>query len=117
MIKKYSIAVIPGNGDMKLQPLFVGDLVDLIANIIKSKEKNKTYFVGGEILSFNEIVDKICRALSKKAIRINIPNFAVRFIDKNLLQDKTCNINEIKKDFGFNPTPFEKGIEYLRHDS
>ena len=117
MIKKYSFAVIPGDGEIRLQPLFVDDLVDLIVKIIKSERKNKTYFVGGEILSFNQIVDTISKNLSKKVKKINIPTFAVRFLNKSLLQDKTCKIDEIKKDFDFNPTPFEKGIEYLRHNS
>ena len=120
IIKKYSFAVIPGNGEAKLQPLFVDDIVNLIVKIIKSERKKKTYFVGGEILSFNQIVDTISRVLSKKVKKvrkINIPRFAVRFLNKSLLQDKTCKIDEIKKDFDFNPRSFEKGIEYLRHNS
>ncbi|MBI2105462.1 NAD(P)-dependent oxidoreductase [Candidatus Woesearchaeota archaeon] len=116
MIKKYSIAIIPGNGEVKLQPLFVNDLVNAILKVIKSDIKNRTYFIAGEMLSFNQIVDKICKTFSKKAIEIHIPEFIVKILDKNLLQDKICKIEEIKKDFDFNPTAFEKGINYLRHD-
>ncbi|MEK6856863.1 MAG: NAD(P)-dependent oxidoreductase [Nanoarchaeota archaeon] len=116
ILRKFSIALIPGNGKMKLQPLLVDDLINVLLKIIKTDKKNKTYFLGGEVLSLNEIVDKICKVLSKKPVKINIPGFIIRILDKNQLLDKTGNLDEIKKDFGFNPTSFEKGIGYLRHD-
>jgi len=115
MIKKYSIAIIPGDGEVKLQPLFVNDLVSLISKAIKPDIKNRTYFIAGDLLNFNQIVDKICKTLSKKARKIHIPEFAVKFFDENLLQDKICKIEEIKKDFDFNPTLFEKGIRYIKN--
>ncbi len=113
ILRKFSIAIVPGNGKMKLQPLFVEDLVDIIIKMIKSEKKNKIYFIGGEVLSFNEIIGKACKVFSKKAIKINIPRFIIKILDKSQLLDKTCNLDEIKKDFDFNPTSFEKGIKYL----
>lgn len=87
----------------------------MIVKAINSDIKNRTYFIAGGVLSFKDIVDKICKILLKKARKIHIPEFAVKFLDASLLQDKICKTDDVKKDFGFNPTAFENGIEYIKN--
>jgi len=112
LIKKFPLIPIPGKGNVKLQPLLLDDLIDLIIQGIKSKKKNKEYFVAGpEAISFNEIVNVISKTISQKIYKLYIPNILLFLINKSLLEDKVCNINEVKKDFTFNPKYFEEGIK------
>ncbi len=114
LIKNYPLIPIPGKGEIKLQPIFVDDFVDLLIQGIKSKKRNKEYFVAGpEPISFNEIINIISKILSKKIYKIHIPNIFIPLINKNLLQNKICDITKIKKDFTFNPISFEEGIKKM----
>ena len=114
LIKKYPIIPIPGNGEFKLQPILVDDLVNLIIKAVKSKIKNKIYFVAGpKPITFNQIVDIISKKFSKRVYRINIPKFIIYLKNKNLLNDKVCSIDKVKKDFNFNPVTFEVGINKI----
>lgn len=114
LIKNYPLIPIPGKGEIKLQPLFIEDFINIILQGIKSKKRNKEYFVAGpEPISFNEIIDTISKTLSKKVYKIHIPNIFIFIINKNLLQNKICDITKIKKDFIFNPISFEEGIKKI----
>jgi len=111
---KLGVAPIPGDGNFKLQPLFVDDIVNAIVKAVESKIKNKTYFIGGaNALSFNEIVDIISNHLHKRVIKIKIPGFLVRLRNKSLLIDKTYNNHEVEKDFKINIKRFEDGIKEI----
>ena len=110
LIKNFPIIPIPDKGEFKLQPLLVDDLIDLIIQAIKSKKKNKEYFVAGpEPISFNEIVNEISKVFFKKTYKLYIPKLI--FKNKNLFKDKTCDLNKIKKDFNFSPLIFEEGLK------
>ena len=112
-IKKYSIVPVPGDGTVKMQPLFVGDLVKLIFNSLKSEVKNQVYYVAGQVLSFNEMVDIIAEHQNKKAFKIHTPKFIVKLINKSLLNSKLCDIDDLKntnKDLGFTFRNFRDGI-------
>src|SRR3989344_7258422 len=51
-----------------------------------------------------------------KVIKINIPVFLVKLINKSLLNDKICSNAEIEKDFKFKTKKFEDGIKKSLHD-
>ncbi len=111
---KLGIAPIPGKGNFKLQPVFVDDIVKIIVKAVESKHKNKTYFVGGaDALSFNDMVDKIANHLNKKIIKIKIPIFLIKLINKSLLNDKICDNNDVEKDFNFKTRKFEDVIKEI----
>lgn len=111
---KLGIVPIPGKGNFKLQPVFVDDIVKIILKAVESKLKNKIYFIGGsDALSFNEIVDKIANHLNKKIIKINIPVFLIKLINKSLLSDKICNNNNVEKDFNFKTRKFDEIIKEI----
>lgn len=115
LIKKSPLIPIPQKGNIKFQPLFIDDLINILIQAITSKKKNKVYFVAGpNSYSFNEIVDLISKTFSKKPYKIPIPKMFLYLFNKNLLKDKTCNITEIKKDFNFNPLPLEEGLKNFK---
>ena len=110
ILKKTRIIPIMGAGETLYQPLYVGDLVLLIKQIIDSdKFNNKCYFVGGsKIINFNKLIDLIGFNFRKKIIKIHLP-----IKSKNFRFNKTCSNKEIKKDFEFNPISIEEGIKKI----
>src|SRR3989344_586757 len=102
IIRKFPIIPVPANGNFRLQPLHVKDLVNLIGNAIQSEHWNKTYFIAGpEALTFNNIIDIIAGHLSKKPFRVKIPMI---FLGQRFTE-KICDISAAKQDFSFNPVP------------
>ena len=113
MIKKFNFAPVPGDGTMKLQPLFVEDFAKVLAQSIKIN-RNKIYFISGkDVMSFNEIADAIAKRFSRKIVKIHIPKFITRIINKNLLFDKICDNKEIEKDFKIKLIGFREGINII----
>ena len=110
LVKKTPVFPIPGSGKNLYQPIYVGDLVLLIKQIIdKNKFNNKIYFIGGDnVLSLNQLIDLICLNLKKRIIKIHLP-----IKSKNFQFNKICSNEEIKKDFDFNPISMKKGIIIL----
>lgn len=129
MIKNYSFAPVIGSGEYELQPVHVEDVVDVILRCLKLKKANKTYFVAGpKSLTFNEIIDNVSEALSKRVVKIHFPLFILRILlkpyemisrnpsltYKKLLaatENKTCDISETKKELGFKPATFKEGLK------
>lgn len=111
---KIGIAPIPGDGNFKLQPVFVDDVVKLIVKSINIKNKNKIYFIGGsQKLSFNELVELISKALRKNPIKINIPKFLIKLVNEGLINDKICDNGSIEKEFNLHPRRFDQEVKNL----
>ena len=79
MFAKLSILlpVLPliGGGATKLQPVYVGDVADAVANAAGSEESaGKTYELGGpEVLSFREIYARLFRETGRKKMLVSLP--------------------------------------------
>lgn len=129
LIRGHPVVPVIGSGRGKLQPVYVNDICDIILKLIESDIKNKTYFIAGEQkISLNDLIDKIANMFSKKVIKVHIPlkllwlplklysfiveNSVLNYESLSLLnQDKTCEINEIKKDFDFKPISLDIGLK------
>ena len=62
------------SGETKFQPVYVQDLVNLIALHINDSDKKNMYEVGGaEILTLREIIQFILRVINKRRILLPIP--------------------------------------------
>lgn len=130
-IKKYPFMPVVGSGEGKLQPVYIDDICNIIVKLIKSDIRNKTYYIAGEQkITLNGLIDKIAGKFSKKVIKIHIPlwllwlplklygviikNSQINYESLSLLnQDKTCNIDEIKKDFNFKPVSLDDGLKLV----
>jgi NADH dehydrogenase len=134
-IAKHFIIPVIGSGNGKLQPVYVDDVCEIILKFISSDRKNKTYFIAGEQkVTLNDLIDNIARLFSKKVIKLHIPLWLLifplkfhSFIIKNsqlnyeslrlLDLDKTCEIDDLKKDFNFNPIGLETGLRLALKDT
>ena len=62
------------NGKTKFSPIHVTDLVDIIFNLIESKEDNLVLeCIGPEVITFKEIIEKLLIAIEKKRVLLPIP--------------------------------------------
>lgn len=117
------IIPIIGNGEYKLNPVYIQDVVDSIYRSIESKKKNRIYDIAGnESLSFNEII-QICKSHFKiRKINMHIPItlflFLLKFfpivsveVIKGINEDTNADIRLIKQELNINPVGFKEGIK------
>lgn len=117
--------IIPviSNGNYKINPVYIGDLIILIKKIIKSKKSNRTYEIaGGEDISYNEIIELIKKEKKINKITVHIPTaislilnkfmkFSSKESIKGINEDTNVDINLAEKDFNFKPIKFKEDIK------
>lgn len=117
------IIPIIGNGNYKMAPVFINDVVKAIANSIEKKVKNKSYDVAGaENLSFNEIIS-VCKkkfGINKSVIHVPVALCLILFrffpiisleAVKGINEDTNADISGLKEELKVQPISFKKGIE------
>lgn len=129
-IKKLPVIPLIGGAKGKKNPVYVGDLAELIVRIVYSKNSiNKIYEIGGaEEINFAELVSLISRELGIRRIKIYVPSFiglATAAIFKKILKnplitkdqvvafcnDAVADMSSLRKDFDFKPITFEEGLK------
>ncbi len=129
IIRISPIINIPGSGRNRMQPVYVKDLVRAMVMAVKDgRYLGKTYEIGGrDILTFEEIIDTICKVLGKRRIKVHIPISLLRpgaWIMETLLprplltrdqilmleEDNITTENALPEVFKIEPTGFEEGI-------
>jgi nucleoside-diphosphate-sugar epimerase len=131
-IKDKGFFITFGSGDNLIQPVYIEDVAKAVSSIINNKKTyRKIYNMAGENpLKYNEMLEIIKEKLKKSFRVIKLPirlsslliSLYSMFSKKPLLTadqilrmgiDKTYSYREARKDFGFSPMSFEKGIERL----
>ncbi len=132
------VVPVPGDGNAKFQPLYIGDWVTCFMHILKEDLfGTMTYEIGGpEHLTFNKILGQLMSALGTEKRIVHIPTGAVRMslpfigiissaaglVGKKIPQltnellslltiDNICETDSIEKYFGFKPTPFAASLK------
>lgn len=131
IIKNNFFIPIVGRGDYLLSPVHIGDVLSAIETTIADNNiANKTYIIAGpEILSYNQIIDKIEKELATKKIKIKIPIFLIQFMANvlplfginliykdqvpRLLCQKSYDIEAAREDLNFNPKNFDAGLKTI----
>ncbi len=121
--------VIFGDGNYKLQPVYVGDVAKAVVDSIKNKKASKNIIeIGGnKQYSFNELIDVLARSINKKVVKMHIPTGFARFLAKifgrfsfspitseqldMLIAGTTCSNKEFNEVYGFKFKNFE---DYLK---
>ena len=127
----YRWPVIPifGSGESLQQPVFVGDVAAAVVQCLDSGESvRQSYNVpGAEPLSFNQVIDTICRLIKRRVKKIHLPaspiiasletleRLPLRLPIKaeqvrRLNEDKTFDYVNAERDFGYHPRSFQDGI-------
>ena len=130
LIQRLPFLPIFGKGDFLQQPVFVKDVAQAIVQCLEQpKTTGKSYNIAGKAaLTYNEVVEIISQKLNRKIIKIYIPDRLVvkvlRGLEKikipfpikaehvkRLNENKDFDYGEAKSDFGYQPIPFQDGIQ------
>lgn len=128
-LKRCPILPIFGDGSHLQQPVHVEDVANAIVQCLpEEKTIGKSYNIsGGSALSFNDLVDTICRLMNRKVWKLHIPvapvvatlsaveRLSTRLPIKaeqvlRLDEHKSFDHSEATRDFGYQPRSFEEGI-------
>jgi len=125
--------LMPGDGDMLLQPLWIEDLVTaMIIALDDESMYDQTISVGGaEILTFRQVIETIMQTIgvrrwlipfSPAYLRILAlwveqvsPRFPVSLFWLDYLSaDRTCALDTMPRVFGLMPVRFHQNLQYLQ---
>lgn len=130
------ILILPNKGEVRLQPLFVEDLVTCLRWALDNAEmENVTQEIGGgEYFTLRQIIEIILSVTGKKRILLSMPTPYLRvlnvimqaslptygitgfFLDY-LATDRTCETDSLPRIFGLMPARFTYRLDYLRRKS
>lgn len=129
-IRFLPVVSVPGSGKNLMQPVYIKDLVKALVMAVKdSKYSSEAYEIAGpEKLTFDEIIDTICKVLDKRRIKLHMPIPLLRpgallmetFLPTPLItrdqlimlkEDNVTQKNALKEVFNVEPTRFEEGIK------
>lgn len=125
---------IPGDGRVRLQPLYVSDLVKcILACLANDKASRKTYVVAGpQQMTYDEMVNIVMQATHHVHRKRYLPpqsaarwsNFMRGLIGGRTLYtptqldllsiDRTTNLDAVSFHFGFTPARMAAALDYLR---
>ncbi|MGQ9454360.1 MAG: SDR family oxidoreductase [Armatimonadota bacterium] len=72
-IRRLPVFALPGSGEYRMQPVYVGDIAELAVNLAKSDENIAVDAVGPEVFTFSELAHSIKSAIGSKAIIARAP--------------------------------------------
>lgn len=122
---------VPGSGEALFQPLYVDDWVECFLKALDDPDSaGRVYELGGpEHLSFNSIVEQTAEAMGVRKRLLHIPmglaGLGVRLLEKTSLSpatseqlmlldtDNICDPGGVRKQFGFDPMPFERALRLI----
>ena len=123
-----------GDGQTRIQPLWVEDLVTCLVWAMESSEThNKTYEVGGsEYFTLRQTLETIMEVTGKRRVLVSTPQpflramvvtletFIPRFPVSSFWIDyyavhRTCPVDNLPRTFGLMPARFTYRLEYLTH--
>ncbi len=79
-LRKFPFFTVPGDGNYRLQPVFVEDLAELMLNAAQETKNLEIDAVGPETFTFNELVQLLARTVGRRAYLIHVsPTIALAF--------------------------------------
>ncbi|MEM7828129.1 MAG: complex I NDUFA9 subunit family protein [Candidatus Aenigmatarchaeota archaeon] len=129
MIRLSPVIPVIGSGEYRLQPIFVKDLVKCIHQAIERKDLNFRVFeiAGPEAITFNSMLDILCRVMGVKRLKVHIPLVlmkTVAFVFERVLsnppittdqilmleEENICDIKEVQEIFSLEFCPYEEAL-------
>ena len=133
LVKAFPVAPVAGRGRNRFQPIAVDEAARCVALAVRGQGPlGETVEVGGpQQMSYDEILDAICRTYKARRLKMHIPLFAmrpmVRMMESVLRRppvtadqlrmvslDNVAELGTVQKVFGFSPRPLEGNIGYIR---
>jgi uncharacterized protein YbjT (DUF2867 family) len=121
-----------GNGQTRVQPVFVGDVAEAVAQALERPAAvSQTYGIGGPAtLTMDEIVRTMLRVMGKRKPLLHSPTWLMKLVTAPLtllptpplspaavdfvVQEAPVDNGPLLRDLGLRLTPLEEGLAYLR---
>ena len=132
-IARLGIILLPNSGEVRLQPIFVEDLVTCLLWTLNNPDlENETREIGGsEYFTLRQIMEIINSVTGKKRLFLSLPTPYVRILNvilytslpkyslsgfflDYLATDRTCETDSLPRIFGLMPARFTYRLDYLR---
>lgn len=130
IVKKSFFVPIIGNGQAKIQMIYVEDVVSCLKKALDENYNGKTIQIGGpEQIIYEEIVDKVIELWELNRMKVHFPyflltpvtyllqsltDFPVTMDQINMLKkSSSTDIDSVYNNFGFHPRAFEETLSYL----
>jgi len=128
--QKYPIFPVFGDGLAKVQPAYIGDVVGAVVRVLECTEtRDKIYDIGGPIpITYRDLLETVAKILGRRILFVHLPlGVAIALVRVlsafkispvsveqvlRLTENKNVDIAPAKSDFGFEPTAFEKGLQW-----
>jgi uncharacterized protein YbjT (DUF2867 family) len=128
MIRLAPAVPVPGQGNARFQPIYVGDWIKCFMKILDNPEAlGKVYELGGpEHITYNEIIKAVSKAMGREKTLFHFPAAIARIglglLEKTPLRvatteqlrlletDNICDRESVKKSFGFEPVAFREAL-------
>jgi NADH dehydrogenase len=129
MIKKAPVVPVLGDGQVRFQPLWVGDIVDCLAKSLDRPETvNQTYDIAGpDVLSYDQILDSIMDVLGApkgklhlplglvspliRLAEVCVPNLPISYDELQIMhKDNVCDTARVVKDFALKQTGLREAL-------
>lgn len=133
-IKKSIFIPIIGNGHNLMQPVYVGDVVNVILKLMNQPVENKVYNIYGKTTyTYSQVISILSTFLNKKIYKIHIPLFLLMpaifiyekifpnsFLNrkkiKMFLRDEYGNIDDLYKELQYYPVDLYTGLQMWKND-
>jgi len=121
LLKTFHVAMIPGNGEYRLQPVWVDDVADLTVQCLLKWDlaKNQVLAIGGgETLEFKEMIRRMGSALSAFYIPVYMPlpllDLVARDAIRSFVTEKIMDNSAIESKFNVHPRTLSSWLEEFR---
>lgn len=72
-LRRFPVFPIPGDGEYRMQPVYVDDLAALAVDQVKADKDAVINTIGPETYTFNELVDLLRRSVGSRALLVHAP--------------------------------------------
>ncbi|HKD69631.1 MAG TPA: NAD(P)H-binding protein [Candidatus Binataceae bacterium] len=99
LLRRFPLFAIPGNGEYRLQPIFVKDLAAIAIQWAQKEESTTIDGVGPEIHSFNALVRMLAQTVGSRAMIMQLPPQVVLLASKAIgifVGDVVLTADEVK---------------------
>ena len=99
LIRKFPLFPIAGDGQYRLQPIYVGDLASIAIGRAKGAHSETIDAIGPESYSFQEFTQTIASAIGKNVVFIRVPHWANIYLGKLIgvfLRDVVLTRDELR---------------------
>ena len=130
IVKLSPITPVPGSGEQRIQPIWVEDVAAFFAEAVRKPEAGgRTFELGGpDVVSWNELYERIARTLGKRRRRMHLPIGLMRVqaamierlpiplpLSRDTLKmlegaDNTCDVGPAVETFGLPLVPLDEQL-------